>query len=48
MSTKGSSSKKTIGFVHLIIFYYIQKIGKCGFLEETRDILLLPSTEEKA
>lgn len=48
MSTKGSSSKKTIGFVHLIIFCYIQKIGKCGFIEETRDILLLPSTEEKA
>lgn len=47
MSAQDSSSKKTIGFVNLIIFYYIQKTGKCGFLEETQDILLLPSTEGK-
>lgn len=47
MSTEDSSSKKTIGFAHLIIFYYTQKTGKCGFLEEMQNILLLSSTEEK-
>lgn len=47
MNTEGSSSKKTIGFIYLIIFYYIQKTGKCGFLEETHEISLLLSAEGK-
>lgn len=47
MSTEDSSSKKTIGFAHLIILHYIQKIGKCGFLEEMQDILLLSAAEGK-
>jgi len=44
---RGSSSKKTMGFAHPIIFHYILKTGKCGFLAETQGILLLQSTEGK-
>lgn len=39
--------QKAIGSAHLIILYYIQKTGKCGFLEEMQDILLLSATKGK-
>lgn len=40
MSTEGSCSKKTIGFVYLIILYCIQKTEKCGFFEETQEHII--------